>query len=263
MRLTIWDHPAAAFLMTGLDASPYAATTELRSVPAQSAIDELLTGRTDVALVHTLEALEHADEVDVLPAVALSAWKYPFARLILRKGLAEPSAIIARADGFDQENTLARIILKEHYGMTPEFVSVDDDDASIDRIVVSTDLEGTSDSLVLDLGQEWSELTGYPMIWGVFATRKGEVDDGLIHHIRGIVQTSEDRMSLWLSSQDLTPAMHDFYSEQMRLHLDDLAIAGLTELRQFLFYYGVFDEVRELPVVFLTQNEDGEEDDVI
>lgn len=258
MRLTLWDHPAAAFLASALDATPYAGDTEVEYVPADEAMDRLLNEETDVALVHTLEALKKSDSVDVIPAVALSTWRYPFARITLKNGLDQAPEKVSYDPRFEQESVIARIVLKEHYRMMPEFAE-DEGEEDGDRLIVSTELPRKQDALVLDLGQEWFELSGYPMIWGVFAARKGEVDEALIRRIRGIIRTAEDRKGLWLRAHEQTPEMHDFYTEQLRVRFDDLAIAGLTEFRQYLFYFGILDDVKELPVVFIPDEEDDED----
>ena len=255
MRLTVWDHPVSSFLVSGVDFSPYRGQTEVMFVDRRSAISEILAGRTDVALISAYEALKYAEEIDVLPAVALSSWKNPFIRLILDGGLENAPDEVAIEPGVDQENILARIVLKEHYEMTPKFVESSDRVAG--RVEVLATPSAGSEGFSLDLGQEWVDLSGYPMIWAVFAGRKGEIDDAMIHQVRSIVLTSEDRKALWLKDQQLSAEEEDFYTEQLRVNFDDLVVAGLTELRQLLFFYNVFDEVRELPVVYLS--EDNEE----
>ena len=48
--------------------------------------------------------------------------------------------------------------------------------------------------------------------------------------------------------------MHTFYREDLRLRLDDLAMAGLTEFRDYLYYYNITEEIPELPLYELPED---------
>ncbi|MFW5955711.1 MAG: MqnA/MqnD/SBP family protein, partial [Rhodothermales bacterium] len=175
-------------------------------------------------------------------------------------GLELPPKTIGHDPRFQQEAVIARIILKEHYGMVPTFEEgfADNQDG---RLILDKAFDSLDAGLSMDLGQEWFELSGYPMLWGVFATRKGEADDSVIRQMQSIVRTSEAKQAARLQTEDIASEMLEFFSDHLRMRFDDLAIAGLTEFRQYLFYSGVLDEVTELPVVFLKEDEEEEEDD--
>lgn len=260
MRITIWDHPAARFLFSGLASSPYASSVTVTEMASTETLGALISGKTDIALISTLEALRNHDIVDVLPAVALSAWKYPFATLHLESGLTAAPDEVAVDAAFEQESAVARIVLKEHYRMTPKFVTADAEAPGPNRVAASSSAEVAGDT-ILDLGQEWFELSGYPMLWGVFATLKGNVEEATVDTMRGIVGISEAQRELFLRTHEQTPEMHDFFQNQIRVRFDDLAIAGLTEFRQFLFFYGLLDDMTDLPVAFLPDPDDEEEVD--
>jgi chorismate dehydratase len=259
LTLAIWDNPAAAFLVSGLDSSPLAGRFEIKTVSQTDALDVLRGGRVDVALISTLDALVEHETVDVLPAVALSSWSYPLARVRLPGGLTDkPGRLIADVR-FRQEAFLASLVLREHYRMMPEIaVSGEASDARLE--VGSFDDDASSEDLVLDLGQEWFELSGYPMLWGVFAMRKGEVTPEIIEDVGTLVRTSDARRALWLQANESSPAVHEFFGESLRVGFDDLAVASLTELRQYLYYHDLLDDVTELPVVFLESEEDDEDE---
>jgi hypothetical protein len=61
MKLGIWDNPAAAFLVSGLESSPVAQETssviETHVISTRDALDELLTTKVDIALISPVEAL--------------------------------------------------------------------------------------------------------------------------------------------------------------------------------------------------------------
>ena len=59
-------------------------------------------------------------------------------------------------------------------------------------------------------------------------------------------RTAEQQQSL--QAREMPPALHTFYTEGLRLRLDDLATASLTEFRQYLYYYNVTEDLPELPL---------------
>jgi chorismate dehydratase len=215
----------------------------------------------DVALISPVDALLEHEAVDVLPAVALSSWDYPLARIRLPSGLEnKPRRLIADAR-YRQEAFVAGLVLKEHYRMMPEITDAGDDGDARMEVGSFADEGAESADLVLDLGQEWYELAGYPMIWGVFAMRKGEVTPEAIETVGTLVRTSDARRELWLQANESSPSVHAFFKDSLRVGFDDLAIASLTELRQYLYYHDVLDDLTELPVIFLEDDESDEQDD--
>jgi predicted solute-binding protein len=198
-----------------------------------------------------------------VPAVALSSWRYPFARLAIEHDLDSKVRVVAHNPDFEQERFLSDIVLREHYRMEPEFMACVDAvpeellDADADaRLLVGSDVPTMSlGGHVLDMGQEWFELTGYPMTWGLFAARKGELDASRIRAIRDAVLASERQKRVWLRARETSEPLYAFYADELRFRLDDLCVAGLTELRQYLFYYEEAEEVRDIPFVFLSDEE--------
>ncbi len=263
MKLAIWDYPPAEFMVCAHGEVATKLEFSIARADMRQCADLLTTGQVDVALVPTLVPLTNPDTVDVLPAVALSSWAYPYAKILLSDGLRGIESV-AYDPAYPQEALLARIILKEHYGSVPEFVGYED--ASIEeiaaaqeeaRLVIGTEVATREyDELALDLGQEWFEHAQYPMVWGVFAVRKGSATPQIVRSLRNLVKASAEKRKLWIQSQETPPALHAFYKDALRVRLDDLAIASLTEYRQHLFYYNVVDEVPEMPFYFLPDEEE-------
>lgn len=219
----------------------------------------LSSGLADVALVATVGVLSEADDFDVYPDLAISSWCSDTARILLRNGLGGKADTVACDVRYGQEAFLARIVLREHYGLTPAFLPVED--ASAQRL-----LESQADAVLfagediprevsagplaveLDLGQEWFEYTGYPMVWGLFVARRGESELRVLHLLRSV-------------ASDLAARLHDIEDlvndASVRYELDDLAIAGLTEMSDIVYYYQVTEEV---PILQFATDPDDEPD---
>ncbi len=113
---------------------------------------------------------------------------------------------------------------------------------------------------MLDLGREWFELVNYPMVWGVFVSAKGSVTDDYIRLLRDAiirVDMLRERRAKSIEN-DVT---RDFMENQVRLRLDELAVASLTELYNYVYYYGAVTDFTTIPFVELKETkEDGDED---
>ncbi len=270
VRLAIWDTLPAEFFISGLSAGAVRLPVALEIVrcSAPEALEQLLSGEVDVALVPTLDVLLHNDEVDALPAVALSSWKHPYARIVLRQGFMQIGSL-ALDPRYAQEAFIAQVVLQEHYGQTPQPVAYED--ATRDELLrgdedacllVGNDVPALQTGLLtLDLGQEWYELANYPMVWGLFAVRRGEGNPVLVKTLRRLARAAEAQREIWAQTREMTPELHAYFLENLRLRLDDLAMASLTEFREYLFYFQITDEVPDLPLYTIPEDEEDEEED--
>jgi chorismate dehydratase len=267
MHLAVWNYAPSDFILSGFTSGSVPSPFEIvRQEPARCA-DMLRENTVDVAMLPTVEVLRDPEAFDVVPAVALSTWRYPFARLILRDGLERPATTVVYDPQYEQEHQVARLILEEHYRMSPHFEARPglgpaqlleesaDGSLIVGGEVATLQLEG----LVLDLGQEWFELANYPMVWALFATLKGRMLPEIILGIRDSARAAEAQRRLWIRAQETSASLYEFYREDLRVRLDDVAIASLTELRHYLFFHEALGEMPEIPFVFLP--DDAEEDE--
>ena len=215
--------------------------------------------------------LSNTDVFDVLPGVALSTWKYPYAQLVLRRGM-ERIESVAYERPYTQEALVARIILREHYNKNPAFVSLD---GATPEVLLHAEQDASlvvgphapmlqTEHVALNLGQEWFELVNYPMVWGLFATLKDTAAPVMVEVLMHAIRGAEQQRSVWVQAREMPPALHTFYREDLRLRLDDLAMAGLTEFRDYLYYYNITEEIPELPLYELPEDwEDDEEPELL
>jgi predicted solute-binding protein len=267
MRIAVWNMPPADLFVSGLRSGQFNDQFEVLRTEIGECERLLRSGEVDIALLPTTSILRNSSDFDVFPAVALSSWRYPFARLGIDHGLDEPVEQIAYDPQFDQEKFLASLVLREHYGMEPSFVAFPD--AAVDellevdadaRLLVGPDVPTVSGgALTLDIGQEWYELAQYPMVWGLIAALRDQISPTLIRAVRDGIRASEEQRAVWMRAHETSADLHAFYGDDLRLRLDNLAVASLTELRQYFFFFERRDEVPEIPFVFLP-DEDGDED---
>ncbi len=238
------------------------AVTVTRMDPEDCA-KSLASGASEVALIPTLTALKNGDVFDVLPSFAVSSWGYPFARITLPEGLNNLTPVLDVPASHPQEAFIASVILQEHYGVRVQTI-LDSAEQKEDSSAGSTSKqalvvgEAAQALSGLDLGQEWYELTNYPMVWGVFATLKGNANPHLIRGMADAAAVAERVRQEGLIDMDDNTA--EFFGADLRFRFDDLATASITELTQYLFFYQGNDEIDELAVVHLPDDEESAED---
>lgn len=244
MDIALWNAPYLRFVEHGLGAQ---SDTRVESGGVEDVLGRLAAGRVDVALIPSDIALMASESLEILPAVAVSTWSNPFVSLTLPDGFTGGDMVLSHTPDGALTAFLASVVLKEHYGIACDLAPAPagSSDRSVhDVMTVQTDEgAGSGEPRVLDLGQEWYELTNYPMVWALFAARKDEATPQQIDGIRSrMITLEDDRTAI---AEDLTddPAMLRFCLNELRFRLDDLAVASLTSLADFLYFYSRADQV--------------------
>jgi len=275
MRIAAWNHPVNHPVMTALQESGIAS---VEATTIAECIALLKSGVADVALLPSEMALGGHADMDVLPAVAVSSWVNPYAALVIGDQLGAPTLGIMHGPEGRPSALLAAIILKEHYqtsAVLNEQATMPDGIAS--HALITVPLEGLDSAskkdvlsdeekaeqnaaaTTLDLGLEWSEMASYPFVWSVFVCRRDEASDKMIIAIRDAMKHLDTHRVEAVQRWDLDSVAEDFFLNELRVTMDDLAVASLTELCDHLFFYGITEEV--LPVQFATlQNPSSDED---
>ncbi len=266
MKLAVWNTPPGEFFVSGITSGAAGAPIEIVRLRPEVCAARLLEGKVDVALLPTMLALQGADGFEFVPDVALSAWKYPFARIVLKRGLREAPQAVAYDRRAVQERQLAQIVLHEHYRFDPSFdprehPATEELLGADAALLVGSDVPTLkTEYLTLDLGREWYELTNYPMVWGLLTARKEQLTPTDTRALRHAVRAAEQQRAVWVRSREMPERLHEFFSEDLRLRFDDLVTASLTTLKEHLFYYDVLDDLPSLSFAELPEEEnDGNE----
>jgi len=267
MRLAIWNYPAAEFLVSGFTSGAVESPFEIERHPPEECAARFVQDEVDVALLPTTMALQAYDDIDAIPTVGLVSWKYPHARLAWEGGLHDFPETIAYNRRHAQEQFVARVVMHEHYKVDPEFIAYD---GRAPQELIETPEEAAllvgpgvptlqTEGFSMDLGREWYELTNYPMVWGLLVTRRDRADNALIEIMIENAKAAEAHRDVWVQAQETPANLNAFYSEDLRIRIDRLGIASLTELRTYLFYYDVMDEIPDVPFASREEDEDEEE----
>jgi chorismate dehydratase len=146
----------------------------------------LVAGDLDIGPISLVEFLRHADELIVLPDVAVgSDGPVMSCNLVSQVPYDElDGARVALGSTSRTTVQLARLVLRERYGVTPSYFSCPPDlgemmrDADAGVLIGDPALRAALYDVprlglrLLDLGQAWKDWTGLPMVFAVWAVRR-------------------------------------------------------------------------------------------
>ncbi|MFO7171400.1 MAG: menaquinone biosynthesis protein [Bacillota bacterium] len=187
-----------------------------KGVPAE--LNRLfLAGGLDITPISSIEFARHADQCILLPDLSISAdGRVGSIFLFTRKPIREVRRVALTSHSATSV-VLTRILLRELYGVEPEYLTMDPDlgamlavaDAALiigDAAIITAYLvaQGEYPGVeALDLGAEWKRLTGYPMVYALWVIRRDFADrspDG-IRLVARLLQ--ESQAYAWSRPQEL------------------------------------------------------------
>jgi chorismate dehydratase len=167
----------------------------------------LVAGDLDIGPITLVEYLRHADELLLLPDLAVgSDGAVLSVNLVSTRPLADlDGAKIALGSTSRTGVLLARLLLRERYGVDPEYFRCPPDltqmlleaDAAvlIGDVALRAMYEAPRQGLtVTDLGLAWREWTGLPMVFAVWAVRRdfAAAHPGLVKEVHEAFLRSRD-----------------------------------------------------------------------
>lgn len=214
------------------------------ALPAVCA-DQLRTGEVDIGIVPAVELIRQ--NLAIFPGAGICSRGQVRSILLISKVPIREIRTLATDSSSRTSVMLSRIILAECYGVEPDLVSLppilDAMLAQADAALVIGDPALRLDPAalpyhVIDLGTEWTTLTGLPMVFAVWAGRKELVTERRVRafvdsarfgmeHIDDIVQAEYERRGITreLAKQYLT--------ENLILEMDEPELAGLERYLEY------------------------------
>lgn len=181
IRLGAVDYLNVRPLVAGLEDEP---AFSLRFDPPSVCAALLHAGEIDLGMIPTI-AYQHRAGYRVVPGAAIGS-AGPVASVALFTKV--PLAAITRVAADTSSNTsvaLLRVLAAERFRINPELIPAAPDLAAMtaqaDAALLIGDPALFADHAALglekiDLGEEWTALTGLPFIWAFWAGREGAVD---------------------------------------------------------------------------------------
>jgi chorismate dehydratase len=183
-------------LYDGLVRSGALLDVDLRKDTPDRLNDALLAGDLDIGPISLVPALQHSDEIAVLPGIAVGS-DGPVLSVVMASSL-RPEELDGRKVALGSQSRtsvlLAQLLLERRYGVHPTYevmppdvpVMLQEADAAV--VIGDVALRTHDDPRglrVLDLGAAWKEWTGLPMVFAVWAARRDylEAHPGLVKDV--------------------------------------------------------------------------------
>lgn len=169
-------------------------------LPAECA-DELASGAADIGIVPSFE-LTRLD-LEVLPGAGIACHGPVRSILLISTRPAAQIRTLAADTGSRTSVQLARVILERRFGVKPEtaphppileaMLGAADAALIIGDPALAIDPQGLPYH-VYDLGAEWVAMTGQPMVFAVWAGRRGAITDGVAEAFRQSCRYGRERI---------------------------------------------------------------------
>lgn len=242
MKISSVPYLNARPLVHGLENRPRPDMALYYAVPSRL-IEQLCVGEVDIAMASTFALLEHP-ELHLLPGLGVTtagpAWSV---RLLSRVPLRQIRTLALDASS-RSTNALARIILADRYGVTPECLTLAPDlstmlsqaDAAvlIGDIGIAVNGEGLYDR---DLGAEWWSLTGLPFYFAGWLARDPAVLEQAAPHLFAACNFGLAHLETIAADEALRLRLpyercYRYLAEIMRYRTGEAEAAGLAEFRR-------------------------------
>jgi chorismate dehydratase len=188
----------------------------------------------DVGLVPVAEVLLH-DQYDIINGIGVVSFGAVRSVFLVHRVPVEQIRNISVDPASRSSVWLLRVLLAERYGIEPEFhPRMTDCEATF--VFGDEAISRIPDEPRLDLGAAWTEWTGLPFVYAVWAAQRGTATatlatklrqakmDGLAHLDEIIAKTTE-----------ATPEIRrDYLTHRIRYDLDDVAKRGLRKFQDCL-----------------------------
>jgi chorismate dehydratase len=231
----------------------------------------LVSGDLDIAPIPAIEYARHADDLVLLPDIAISSDGPVQSILLLSKRPAEEldGATVALTSSSRTSQVLTRILLAKHWGVSADYTEMPPDlgamlrEADAALLIGDDALRAYWDKpegiLEYDLGTEWTEWTGLPMVYAVWAVRR-EFAEAQPDAVRDVISQLDGSLGYCREHlddiADYAARWEPFAPEHFRSYFDALQFRFEPRYREGLLRYlaeahdiGQLDAVPE-PVIF-------------
>jgi chorismate dehydratase len=168
--------------------------------------DMLVAGDLDIGPISLVEYLRHADDLLVLPDLAVGSDGPVLSVVMVSAVPIEKIGSVALGSTSRTSVLLAKLLLEQTYGLSPSYAVMPPDigamlreaDAAViigDTALRATFIDGPRLGLsVLDLGAAWRDVSGLPMVFALWAARRdyAEREPDRVRQVAGAFRASLD-----------------------------------------------------------------------
>ncbi len=218
--------------------------------------DKLARGETEVGLIPSIEYARSPDPYHIVPQICISSYGPVgsvgvFAPQIEQIGKIKTVAVDRNSRSSE---ALTKIVLKEKYGIEPHFIRCRPD---LDSMLQKADAalmigDSVLDSLTeiprLDMGKEWTELTGLPFVYAFWSGRRDALPK---EDVQTLIQAAEvgtghiDEISSEYAQHHSgsSEVYKDYLKNKINYILGDREVEGLREFFRYSTRLGLIPDL--------------------
>ena len=229
----------------------------LKNSPLKSG-KSLLDGEIDMGVIPVTTFAKTKETWKIIPHISISCFNTSKnVKLFFKTGLQDLNKI-AVDERADSELALLKILMQEKYNITPEYIEMKPNlehmlkwaDAALligDEALHEQELNKSS----FDLGEEWHDLTGLPMVFSFWAGRQIAVQTedvkNIINSTNLGLKNLENIAKDYAKNSDFSWALyHDYLTQNVNYKFTEEEHAGLTEFYNYAFYYGLIEYIPDI-----------------
>ncbi len=215
----------------------------------------LLQGELDISPVSSIECAGHAEELLLFPRISITADGTVDSILLISRCPVEEIGTVALTGQSATSVVLLKILLRQKYGIEAKFSALSGDAGealeSHDAVLLIGDQAlsahyGGSYKYSYDLGAEWKDLTGLPMVFALWAVRRPFFErraDETLEVQERLLYSLEYCRGHWDEVVDAAAAAYAFDKELLRSYFLKLRYDFTGEYQQGLaeFYRRAVD----------------------
>jgi chorismate dehydratase len=254
LRLGVVPYLNVAPMIHGLDGDP--SVRLIRDVPSKL-LKRLLAGEMDAGTVPSIDYVGAANELRIISGIAIASRGPVRSVRLVHWGLVEDVKTVALDSSSHTSVALLKVLLRERLGRDPEYVTCAPDlDAMLARadaalLIGDPALFSRGDHAYLDLGAEWTALTGLPFVYAFWAARANVVSAAQVRRLKEALYAGQsaipDIAAAYNGAGSKQPELCESYlRENVSYRLGDEERRGLLEFYRRCQAQGLIDRVPEL-----------------
>ena len=191
----------------------------------------------DVGLVPVAEVLRH-DQYDIVDGIAVVSSGPVRSVFLVHRSPLEKIRRVALDPASRTSVWLLRVLLAKRYGINPEFQfrTADSDATLVFGDEAINWLARNSSESRIDLGAAWTEWTGLPFVYAVWAAQCGAADAGLVSKLREAKREGLTRIEeiVARSPEGTAEVRREYLTKSIRYDLGAEEKKGLQEFQACL-----------------------------
>jgi len=254
IRLGAVNYLNARPLVYGLDKWPD--LFALRFDPPSRCAELLHEDLIDVGIIPAIEYCR-GPEYRIVPGMAIISARTVASVALFTKKPLEQVRTIAADTSSRTSNVLLRILCADRFGIAPEFRPMPPDpDAMLgacDAALIIGDpalfLDPTAKGVEkIDLGEQWTDMTGLPFVWAFWAGRPGVLPPEAVSALRAARDAgvaASDEVATSYCGPALAALCRAYLRDNIQYVLGDREIAGLRKFYDLASGHPLIDVPRE------------------